>query len=487
MDTDKLNKVLKLGNGVLTLRNQNKMLGYQPYGLSPDDPSSWQLDFHNGGARYQQRLLCAALRIGKSYSGAFEDACHLTGRYPEWWQGYRFDRPVRLWAAGVSNEKTRDALQAFLFGDPGDEDAFGTGMIPRDCLDRNKITKKPQVPNAYQSVKVKHVTGRWSTCDLKAYEQKEKSFMSLEVDVIHLDEEPTRPIMKQCLVRGKLLYMTFTPESGMTEVVTQFMNDIDDKYQLLINAGWDDAPHLTEDWKQARLATLLPYERDAASKGIPTFGDGLIFPIADEDIQCDAFKIPDYYRVIAAMDFGGWNHPTACVWIAYNDDTDVVYIYDTYKSKEKQVSEHADSIRSRGQGIEVLYPHDAEKADHGGTKLAQLYRDKMVRMFHTHFTNPPADGEMEGKGGNAVAPGLQEMYNRMQTGRLKVFSNLMDWFKEKRMYHTKDGKVVRKGEDIMSATRYAVMSIRHARAKVSHRNKVRVMRGSINPIDFLMN
>lgn len=487
MNDELLKKSLKLSGGVLTLREQNKMLGYKPYGLSKGDPSSWQLDFHNSGSKFQQRLLCAALRIGKSYCGSFEDACHLTGRYPDWWEGYRFDRPIRLWAAGVSNEKTRDALQAFLFGDPNDPDSFGTGMIPRECLDPNKITKKPQVPNAYASIKVKHVSGKWSTCDLKAYEQKAKSFMSLEVDAIHLDEEPARDIMAQCLVRSKLLYMTFTPESGMTEVVAQFMNDIDDRYQCFITAGWDDAPHLTPEWKESRIATLLPYERDAKTKGIPTFGDGLIFPIMDDEITCDPFKIPDHYRILAGMDFGGWNHPTACVWIAYNDDTDIVYIYDTYKSKEKLVSEHADSIRSRGPHIEVIYPHDAEKADRGGTKLAQLYRDKMVKMFHVHFTNPPADGEMEGKGGNAVAPGLQEMFSRMQTGRLKIFSNLLDWFKEKSMYHTKDGKVVRKGEDIMSASRYAVMSIRHARARVSRNNRVRVMSGVVNPIDFLMN
>ena len=77
-----------------------------------------------------------------------------------------------------------------------------------------------------------------------------------------------------------------------------------------------------------------------------------------------------------------------------------------------------------------------------------------------------AEGEDEGKGGNSVSPGLVEMMLRMETGRLKIFSNLEDFFKEKRIYHTVDGKIIRKGEDLMSATRYVVMSIRHARAKI---------------------
>lgn len=483
-----LDKVLKLSHSIILGRDQNKLASYRPYGLVEGEPD-WQMRFHAAGATHSQRLLCAALRIGKTLSGCAEDAYHLTGLYPDWWKGYRFDGPVRLWVAGVSNEKTRDAVQAFLFGDPGDAAAFGTGMIPRDCLDPNRITKNPQVANAYRSVKVKHVSGRWSTCDLKAYEQKAKSFMSLKVDVAHLDEEPKQDIMSQCLVRSKLLYMTFTPENGMTEVVSQFFNNIDEKYQSLIQAGWDDAPHLSEEWKKERLATLLPFERDMRSKGIPIFGDGLIFPVADEEIMCAAFKILDHYKVIAGMDFGGWNHPTACVWIAYDSDNDCIYVYGTYKSKEKSIAEHADAIRSRGSNIEVVYPHDAEKADRGGTKLAQLYRDKGLKMFYTHFTNPPADGEKEGSGGNSVSIGLVEMFNRMQTGRFKVFSNLEDWFKEKRMYHTKDGKVIRKGEDIMSATRYAVMSLRFARAKgiLSTGNRVSIMRGTFNPIDVLNN
>jgi len=108
-------------------------------------------------------------------------------------------------------------------------------------------------------------------------------------------------------------------------------------------------------------------------------------------------------------------------------------------------------------------------------------------MLPSHFTNPPADGEKYEGGGKAVAPGLVEMLSRMQTGRLKVFSHLSDWFKEKALYHTKDGNIIRKGEDIMSASRYAVMSVvRYGVATNIHRHRVKVMRSSIDPLDFLM-
>ena len=58
--------------------------------------------------------------------------------------------------------------------------------------------------------------------------------------------------------------------------------------------------------------------------------------------------------------------------------------------------------------------------------------------------------------------GLISMLTRMETGRFKVFSTCRDWFEEKRMYHRKDGKVVRVKEDIMSATRYATQMLRFA-------------------------
>jgi hypothetical protein len=70
-------------------------------------------------------------RFGKTTGGAAELAFHLTGDYPEWWNGKCFDRPVRAWAAGVTGETTRDVLQEKLIGPPFRESEWGTGMIPK--------------------------------------------------------------------------------------------------------------------------------------------------------------------------------------------------------------------------------------------------------------------------------------------------------------------------------------------------------------------
>lgn len=481
--TAELKRLYEMKRKLFTMDSQNSMDFYKPY--------PFQREFHKGSGDCGQRLMMCANRVGKTEAMRFEVAFHATGRYPDWWVGKRYDKPVLVWACGTTNETTRDIVQKALFGDPANPEAFGTGSVPKKYMDLAKVVRKPQVPNAYQSVPVKHISGRWSNIVMKSYDAKKRAFMGQSVDIIALDEEPTVDIMGQCLARlvdkpDSMLFMTFTPEYGMTEVVSQFMTDLKPG-QSLVQATWDDAPHLTEKKKEQILAAMPVWERDMRSKGIPVFGDGLIFPVVDEDIMIPAFKIPDHFRRLGAIDFGGWAHPTAGAWVAYDDDSDIIYITDTYKSQEKKVSQHADSLRSRGKDILFAYPHDGEKADRGGTKLAQGYRDKGVNMMHTHFTNPPAEGEAEGKGGNAVSPGLVEMLNRMQSGRLKVFSHLNDWFKEKAMYHTKDGNIVRKGEDIMSASRYAVMSVvRFGLAKHTFRRKPKMMNSNINPLDFLL-
>ena len=46
------------------------------------------------------------------------------------------------------------------------------------------------------------------------------------------------------------------------------------------------------------------------------------------------------------------------------------------------------------------------------------------------------------------------MLGMMQSGRFKVMRHLNDWWEEFRLYHRKDGKVVKVGDDLMAATRY---------------------------------
>lgn len=190
-----------------------------------------QLEFFKAGAEFRERLLLAANRTGKSQAGAFETSAHLTGLYPDWWEGRRFDRPVSAWAAGKTNETTRDIVQDILFGAIGKKGAgknfTGTGAVPGDLI--GEISWKQGVSDLADTVKVKHVSGGWSVLGLKSYQQGRGSFEGTAQHVIWVDEEPPMDVYGECLIRTAttdgIVMLTFTPLAGMSDVVKSFLED----------------------------------------------------------------------------------------------------------------------------------------------------------------------------------------------------------------------------------------------------------------------
>jgi phage terminase large subunit-like protein len=450
-------------------RRENKLDHYKPY--------EYQKKFHNGKgyktlkASIQRAMQCGN-QCGKTYSTCMEDAFHATGLYPDWFEGTRFTKPVVMIVAGKTNDTTKNILQIELFGDPVDEHKFGTGTVPKDCI--GNITRKAGVPNAYSEVLVKHhdkngIFDGWSKVFLLSYEMKEKAFMGYRADVCHGDEEPPQEIWSQflraTLSTNGICYLSYTPEEGITEVVHGFMSNLQEG-QLLVTAGWDDAPHFTEEMKRQKLAAYPVHEREMRSKGVPRMGSGKVFDVNEELISINPVQIPDHWPRICGVDLG-WDHPFAAVWVAWDRDSDTFYVYDCYREERALMSVQAHAVNSRGDWIPVVWPHDGLIHDKkSGKPLADMYRDEFgMNMWHETFSNPPQPGKEEGSGGNGVEVGLMEILNRMESGRFKVFSTCTAWFEEFRMYHRKDGQLVKLRDDLMSATRYACMMIRHAQTK----------------------
>lgn len=187
------------------------------------------LEFFRAGKDYTERLFQAGNRVGKTITGAYEVTCHTTGRYPHWWEGRVFAGATTGWAAGDTNETTRDIIQKELLGEVTWEDnrkTFdGTGMIPKECI--GSVTWKQGVPNLADTVKILHVSGRWSTIGLKSYDQGRRVFQGTAKHWIWLDEEPPADVYGEALIRlmttKGLMLITFTPLRGISEVVDSFM------------------------------------------------------------------------------------------------------------------------------------------------------------------------------------------------------------------------------------------------------------------------
>jgi phage terminase large subunit-like protein len=212
-----------LASAAETRQRTNGLARYRPY------PK--QAEFHAAGAGHRERLLMAANQVGKTLAGSMEWAMHLTGRYPDWWEGKRFDRAVRLWAAGETRMSTRDTVQKLLIGEPEKEEEWGTGAIPGAAI--RKIRKASGVANAIDSVTVTHVSGALSTLLFKAYEQGRTAWQGDTLHGVWFDEEPPIDVYMEGLTRtnasGGIVMVTFTPLKGMSEVVRLFLTDEDVK------------------------------------------------------------------------------------------------------------------------------------------------------------------------------------------------------------------------------------------------------------------
>ena len=400
----------------------------------------------------------AGNQLGKTVAGAAEVAMHLTGRYPDWWNGKRYDKPP-IWLAGSeSYELTRDGVQRLLVGPPDREDEWGTGYIPADAIVGR--TRRMGVSNALDSITVRHKSGGQSSLLFKAYEQGRGKWQANTVDGVWFDEEPPEDVYIEGITRTNatkgIIMVTFTPLMGMSNVVARYMMDANDD-RIVTTMTIDDAEHYTPEDRARIIASYPPHEREARTKGIPSLGSGLIFPVVEDEIVVEPFAIPAIWPQIGGMDFG-YDHPFGAARLAWDRDNDTVYVTANYRKREATPVIHAAALKPWGDWIPWAWPHDGLQHDKGsGDQLKALYAAQGLNML-------PDRAEWE-EGGNGVEAGIAEMLDRMLTGRWKVFSTCTEWLEERRLYHRKDGKIVKERDDVISASRYALMMLRHAEVK----------------------
>ena len=216
----------------------------------------------------------------------------------------------------------------------------------------------------------------------------------------------------------------------------------------------DDAEHYTPEQRAAIIASYPAHERKARAQGIPVLGSGRVFPVDEDTLKVAAFTIPDHWPQIGGIDFG-WDHPTAATRLAFDPDTDVIYVTACYAARETTPIMHAAALKRWDEWLPWAWPHDGLQHDKGsGDVLAEQYREHGLDML-------PERATFE-EGGNSVEAGVTEMLDRMLSGRWKVFDHLEDWFAEFRLYHRKDGLIVKLNDDRISSSRYAMMMKRFA-------------------------
>ncbi len=424
-------------------------------------PYERQKEFYKVGRKYAETCLMAGNQVGKTLSAAVEAAYHLTGKYPEDWEGIVFDKAPVIWICGETGEVIRDTSQKYLVGRPGeleDESEDYTGIIPKRKI---IASKKAQNSNGLLDyLVVDHISEKKSYAYFKAYAKGRQKFQGETIDWIWFDEEPPPDIYSEGLTRtnngqhGRHGVLTFTPLLGMSDIVFKFLQD-PTAAQKVVNMTIEDADHYSREEKDAIIAGYPDHEREARAKGIPIMGSGRVFQVPESSIVEKRIEfVPNWWHKIAGIDFG-WDHPSAAVLVLYNPDTDCIHVRSTFKASEQTPLMFSVAVRPWGKDVPWSWPHDGLQHDKGsGVQLAKQYKDAGLNMMPERCTF--TDGT------NGVEAGIMEMLDRMQTNRFKVDESLADWLQEFRLYHRKDGVIQKIMDDLISATRYAMMMIRYA-------------------------
>ena len=360
-------------------------------------PYPKQKKFIELGKTKRERLLMAGNQNGKSDTGGFETAKHLTGRYGDDWVGRRWDRPVRAWADGETGLLVRDVQQKKLCGPPGVEADFGTGFIPKEDFVDKSLARG--VTDAFDTIQVKHYRSD-CTCDgtstltFKSYEQGRTKHQGEPIDFDWCDEEPPEDVYSEIVTRttatGGMVFTTFTPLQGMSNVVRKFLQEVS-ATRAVVTMTIEDAEHIPAD-KRAEIIEAWPaHERDARARGIPMMGSGRIFPYPHEMLmEPPLTHIPPYWTKLWGVDFGV-GHPFGAALILWDKDNDVIHLHHTIRIAGALPLQHAYPMKMIGRNVPVAWPQDGtlRSKDGTGETLAASYRKQGgLIMLPDHATWP---------------------------------------------------------------------------------------------------
>lgn len=413
-----------------------------------------QVEFFAKGLEAKERALLGANRSGKTQAGAYEITAHATGLYPKWWPGKTFNRSGLHWACGTTSQTVRDIVQKALIGPP---EAIGTGMIPGDRLiDGGNKPKRGGLADAVETILVRHISGKLSTIVLKSYEQGRKAFEGDAVLSIWDDEEPpmdcyTEQLMRLVTTKGRLI-ATFTMMQGYSDVVKLFLDPLKTgeliPSRAVIKLRWsDNPPHLDQEEKQIALAGIPPHQRAARTECEPYQEAGMVYPVAEEEIREAPFDIPATWRRCYALDVG-WR-VTAALWMAEDPETGILHVYKQYYGEQATPAVHAKAIKLNGAWIPgVIDPASRQRSPADGLKLMKTYIDAGLILRPSR---------------NAVEAGIAQVWSLFSSGKLKVFDDLVDFWREFQNYHRKvtpsgEAKPVKEDDHTLDCLKYLVLS-----------------------------
>jgi len=427
--------------------------------------------FQTGHA--DRRGILAANRIGKTVSTCYETAMHLTGQYPAWWDGKRFDKPVTAMVAGEGWSQVALVLQNELLGtnDVKIRDAIGTGAIPRECIVVD--TMRGDGANCI-GVEIRHAAGGNSYLLFANYTQEVRQMQGFKLNLAVFDEQPPDDFFSEIVTRtattqGQVL-CSFTPLKGLNGLVSKFWHH-EDGYEH-IRVSWDDVPEY-DPWGEAFLLNstrrqlerdYLPHERDARRNGVPVMGKGAVFQIRN----WPTYRTGDYdfrnyngmHRVIA-LDLGLVNDRTVIslmYWMPHEQEAWLdrqIVVKGTEEANPVNYINHL--MRPEVFGTPIVLPADAGTPGRytmNSQSIRELFESYELNVHPDPIMNPP---DAAGRTTNHKSFGINVMRQMLELGTLHVNENCVEFLREAQNYYVDQRGRFSDPDDTIDSARYALL------------------------------
>jgi len=421
-----------------------------------------------------RRGILAANRIGKTVSTCYETAMHLTGIYPDWWEGRRYDRPITAMVAGEGWSQVALVLQNELLGTPDVKlrDNIGSGAIPRVCIDTD--TMRSDGANCI-GVEILHRTGGKSYLLFANYTQEVRQLQGFKLNLAVFDEQPPDDFFSEIVTRTAttqgMVMCSFTPLKGLNGLVSKFWNK-EAGYDY-IRVSWADVPEydpwgepfLLHTTRQQLERDYLPHERDARIQGKPIMGKGAVFQMRDwptyRSGDVPFHEMRNISRVIA-LDLGLVNDKTVIslmYWDPYEKTAWLhrqIVVQGIEEAVPTQYINHL--LRPEVYGTPIVLPADASTQGRytmSSTSIRELFEQYELNVVPGAIMNPP---DAQGRTTNHKSYGINQMRQMLEVGSLMVNENCVEFLREAQNYYVDTQGRFSDPDDCIDSARYALLA-----------------------------
>jgi len=465
-------------------------------------PFEHQRRFFETGSSDRRGIL-AANRIGKTVSTCYETAMHLTGIYPDWWTGRRFEKPITAMVAGEGWSQVAMVLQNELLGtqDIKIQDAVGSGAIPRDHIVFE--TMRNDGANCI-GCEIRHANGNNSYLVFANYTQEVRQMQGFRLDLAIFDEQPPDDFFSEIVTRtattqGQVL-CSFTPLKGLNGLVSKFWNH-EEGYEH-IRVSWDDVPEY-DPWGEPFLLAetraqlerdYLPHERDARRNGVPVMGKGAVFQIRN----WPTYKTGDYdlrsvqgIKRIIALDLGLINDKTVITLMYWHPEEQEAWLHHQIVVKGTEEANPMNYInhlmRPEVFGTPIVLPADASTQGRytmSSQSIRELFEQYELNVHPEAIMNPPDDA---GRRTNHKSFGINVMRQMLELGTLHVNENCQEFIREAQNYYADERGRFSDPDDCIDSARYALIGCLQGLAETADgrtpRQRFRDMRNQYRTVD----